>query len=127
MTFSRHWFKLLVVLWMLVIFWLSSQSSMPVPMPALFPGQDKLGHLIIYSILGLFVALAFCRDPKKGMCLLLTFSIALLYGISDEWHQSFVPNRDMSGWDLVADALGGLVGGFIARLLLLTRLVRLKS
>jgi len=30
----------------------------------------------------------------------------ILWGLSDEFHQSFVPGRDASGWDLLADAVG---------------------
>ena len=33
-------------------------------------------------------------------------SIAVAYGVTDEWHQSFVPGRDADLWDVVADALG---------------------
>jgi VanZ family protein len=34
---------------------------------------------------------------------------AVAYGASDEWHQSFVPGRPMSGADLVADTIGALI------------------
>jgi VanZ family protein len=35
---------------------------------------------------------------------------AVLYGLSDEVHQSFIPGRDASVGDVVADALGALLG-----------------
>lgn len=34
--------------------------------------------------------------------------IGAIYGLSDEWHQSFVPGRDCSVYDVAADALGVL-------------------
>ncbi len=34
-----------------------------------------------------------------------------LYGLSDEWHQSFVAGRESSALDWLADTLGGLCGG----------------
>ena len=38
------------------------------------------------------------------------FIFALVFGLSDEWHQSFVPGRMADGWDLLADAAGALLG-----------------
>jgi len=35
--------------------------------------------------------------------------VATLYGMSDEWHQSFVHGRDASGFDVLADAAGALL------------------
>ena len=32
--------------------------------------------------------------------------IAVAYGVTDEWHQSFVPNRHADPRDLAADAIG---------------------
>jgi VanZ family protein len=36
--------------------------------------------------------------------------IATAYGATDEWHQSFVPNRHAEFRDLQADALGACAG-----------------
>ena len=41
--------------------------------------------------------------------------ISVLYGITDELHQYFVPGRDCSIFDLTADAIGGFSGALIAR------------
>lgn len=37
---------------------------------------------------------------------LLTVCFCLLYGMSDEFHQSFIPYRSVSGLDIVADVAG---------------------
>jgi VanZ family protein len=37
-----------------------------------------------------------------------------LYGVTDEWHQSFVPGRTPAADDLVADAVGSLAGALAA-------------
>jgi VanZ family protein len=39
--------------------------------------------------------------------------LALAYGCTDEYHQSFVEGRDCSALDLVADLTGGLTGGVV--------------
>ena len=32
----------------------------------------------------------------------------MTYGVTDEWHQAFVPFREPDRWDLAADLLGTL-------------------
>ena len=43
-----------------------------------------------------------------------------MYAISDEWHQSFVPGRQLSAWDWAAD-LAGLAAGSWTLLWLIRR------
>ncbi len=39
----------------------------------------------------------------------------LFYGMTDEWHQSFVPGRDADWMDLGADTMGAIIAmGFIS-------------
>jgi VanZ family protein len=45
------------------------------------------------------------------------WSLASLYGLSDEVHQAFVPNRSPSGYDVVLDSAGALLGLLLLRLL----------
>ncbi|MBR6125289.1 VanZ family protein, partial [Candidatus Saccharibacteria bacterium] len=44
---------------------------------------------------------------------LIVGGLALAYGCTDEYHQSFVEGRDCSALDLVADLTGGLIGGAV--------------
>jgi len=44
----------------------------------------------------------------KGM-IFASFSFTSIYGLSDEFHQHFVPGRSPSVLDLVVDGLSGLV------------------
>jgi VanZ family protein len=87
-----------------LIYWLSSQERLP----AAPRGSDKAAHFIAYAILTLAWIRAFAggRLTAAPAELLAAFAIAALFGLSDEFHQSFVPGRESSGWDVLADALG---------------------
>lgn len=78
---------------------------------------DKLAHFVLYAPAG-FLALGWLRYRhwRVGALsrLLLATGAVLVYGISDELHQLIVPGRQASVGDLIADALGGLVGALIA-------------
>jgi VanZ family protein len=101
-------FRALMAGWMVLIYVLSSQPSLPTP--ELFPGEDLLAHAVFYAILGVFLArsLAPPRVTTWKRILLLTILVAA-YGAFDEYHQSFVPGRDASAWDMLADGLGGFL------------------
>jgi VanZ family protein len=38
------------------------------------------------------------------------FVVAVAFAASDEWHQSFVPSRQGSGWDVLLDSTGAALG-----------------
>lgn len=105
----RAWLPAFI--WMGVIFWLSSQSHLTNPSPQL---DDKvvevMGHLVEYGVLAVLLSYPL---RERNMTLRTAFVIALLgavlYGISDEWHQSFVPNRTPSVFDLLVDAVGATI------------------
>ena len=106
--------------WMGVLFWLSAQPDLPSPVE--LPYGDKLSHFTAYGILsGLYLlSMRRCGGYSLGQVLLAAV-LATLYGISDEWHQSFVPGRSPDVWDVVADASGALAAAFLLRWLLSSR------
>ena len=105
-----------VVAWMGALFFASAQT---------FPGggpsiPDWLTHGTAYAVLG---GLA-CRALAGGLGRPLSLGLALLavalstgYGVTDELHQRFVPNRHADPWDVVKD-FGGAVAGSAASLAL---------
>ena len=50
---------------------------------------------------------------RQWLRVLIVGVLALAYGCTDEYHQSFVEGRDCSAFDLVADLTGGLFGGIV--------------
>ncbi len=94
-------------------------SSLPgTSIPKLFLFQDIFFHFFIYFILGLFFSRAL-KNTFFGISMvkivIFTFIFTFFYGISDEFHQYFVPNRDVSILDVFVDVLGGLFGGLSYR------------
>lgn len=81
--------------WMGVIFALSSLPGSAVP------GRfSSLGHFVVYFVLGALYLLAIRPDEPSWRAALLAIVLASLYGITDEFHQSFVPGRtpDVADW-----------------------------
>ena len=100
---------LLAATWMIFIFLLSHQHSLPTP--ALFPGQDKLFHGIFFGILGSFYLGSMPRNHAGYTFMQAGIATMLVgfYGITDEIHQYFVPGRTTELLDIIADTMGGLV------------------
>ncbi len=99
-----------------LIFYLSSQSKLPMPAGS-FPESDKILHFGAYALWGILFAWGLERSwpglPLLGCIFIITLS-GILYGASDELHQHFVLGREASLWDLLADGLGGLAGALLS-------------
>jgi VanZ family protein len=108
MNSRPYLFRALTAGCMLLIFVLSSQPSLPTI--RFFSGADLLAHAAAYGILCVFLALSFVppRVATWNRVLLLTVLVTA-YGVTDEYHQSFVPGRDASPWDVLADGAGGFI------------------
>lgn len=77
---------------------------------------DKLLHLLEYSLLGILLARALALSFKYRSfehLVFMAFVFGSLYALSDEWHQSFVPLRDASLYDWMADSIGNLLGAYV--------------
>jgi VanZ family protein len=99
-------------------------SALPANDPLLnsFVFSDKIKHFIAYFVLGI----SFCLwipgnkwNAKPVICGMLVVIICAIFGISDEFHQSFVPGRSGNDLgDLTADFTGGLTAPFLYLLVL---------
>ena len=97
---------LAVVAWAALIFTLSAQSTLPDLTHGLPDLQDIAGHLLAYAGLASWMALALRCTPGVRHPWRWAFVLAVLYGLSDEFHQSFVPNRHPDLFDIATDAVG---------------------
>ncbi len=101
----------LVLAWATIIF---IASSFPNPPGA--SGNEwryNLAHMVEYAILGALTVLAlraYRPNSRRFVIPAAAFTFAILYGMSDEFHQSFVPNRDANWLDVGFDALGAALG-----------------
>lgn len=108
----KYWFPVFAC--MAVIFYASSIPGKSIP--GLFKFQDIVFHFVAYLILSFFLARALKNvNPAISFLKLIVFTTILVtfYGISDEFHQSFVPGRSVSGFDVFIDFLGGFFGGLV--------------
>ena len=112
--FTRLWLP--VILYAGLIFVLSSLPAAKIPLE--ISKLDKFFHLLEYLFFGILIARGI-KGTYPALSIkriyFLVAIIALLYGISDEFHQFFVPGRTVSLWDALSDGLGGLIGALFIR------------
>lgn len=100
-----------------LIYYLSAQSAVPWASP--YP--DWLLHGLEYMALALLLARALNgglgRVPATRT-LLSTWGACVVWAISDEFHQKFVPGRMCDPRDAFADAVGAALGLLALRLVL---------
>lgn len=89
-------------------------SSIPgKDIPPLFPFQEILFHAFIYGLLAYFFSRALKKTNKNlnfKKIIYFTVAFGIIYGLSDEFHQMFVPNRCASGFDIFIDGIGSFIG-----------------
>ena len=96
-----------------LIFYVSSQSHPEEQVPFVTFFSDKVVHAVEYALLGALCCRAFQanqREAWRRQAILLAIVLTSLYGISDEIHQAFVPFRESSVFDWIADTVGAAVG-----------------
>jgi VanZ family protein len=79
--------------------------------------QYEAAHVFEYAVFGAlaFVVLRLYFAARPAVLLAVAAWLAsVAYGISDEFHQSFVPNRDATWVDVVFDATGAAIGIAVA-------------
>ncbi|MBI5710395.1 MAG: VanZ family protein [Candidatus Eisenbacteria bacterium] len=106
-------FWLPVLVYVTVIIAMSSQSRLQPPLH--FVNADKLFHALEYFGLGVLVARAIrggMRVSRPLFAAMMALAFGILVGAGDEFYQRFVPGRDASVLDLLADTIGTAVAQF---------------
>jgi VanZ family protein len=126
-----------LIIWAALIFIGSSDllaashtSALLTPLHWLFPRASdttlaaihfvirKTGHFTEYAILALLAARAFrssSREFLRERWFWIALALVIIYSLSDEFHQSFVPSRTASIYDSLIDTAGGLTALVVMR------------
>jgi VanZ family protein len=106
----KQWFPFLV--WMALIFVVSSIPRLSGEEFGVPRGLDKIAHFVEYAIL----AVLFYRGERgerwrMGVpAWLLVIVAGMAIACLDEYHQRYIPGRDSNILDLTADAVGIITG-----------------
>jgi VanZ family protein len=139
---------LVVALWMALIFWFSAQDATLsdetssgivalcvacIQWGAAVIGRTgifldttlvtffvrKCAHACLYGVLGILTARAVAEERNPDIkTLALALGLCVLYALSDEGHQYFVPGRSAELRDVLVDSCGAFIG------VLLTGIIR---
>jgi len=113
-THAFFFYWLPIILYCLLIY---VQSSRPAPENLTgLPHLDKFLHLAAYAVLSaMFLRALKTLSTRENLkrAMMLSIFLSTLYGITDEFHQHFVPARSAELADVFADMAGSVVGVFI--------------
>lgn len=103
-----HWLPL--ILYAALIFYVSSQTLPEAPIQ--LPDIDKIAHCMEYGLFTFLAYRVFSKINSKAVkkhIFLMVLIVSILYAFSDEWHQLYVPGRQMDSLDFLFDALGTII------------------
>ncbi len=101
-------YALIALLWAAVIFVFSTRPEAPSGWE-LFPHQDKAFHFIAYAFLMLLLYKVFIHSPYRTITLYAVSLAALIsvgYGTAIEFYQWYLPGRECSIADFLANCSG---------------------
>lgn len=96
------WIPSIVV--MAIIYYLSSKEMVSGPSV-----PDYVVHFVLFGILAAAYHYALSRNYDPGSrIIIIVFIMTSIYGLTDEFHQSFVPGRQTSLKDWLVDSFAGI-------------------
>ncbi|MFZ5824200.1 MAG: VanZ family protein [Bacillota bacterium] len=133
MDLFRHLLRFLpALLWMAVIYRTSATPGLksvplvqgvgllpahldPAAMQLLELLLRKSAHLFSYGLLAVLLGWAFFPWLDRRRSFWAALVVTVLFAISDEYHQSFVPNREGRWYDVAIDTVGAVLGLLLLR------------
>jgi VanZ family protein len=106
----RFHYLLVCLVYCAGIFWISSQPR-PLGIQLSIPGLDKVAHFLAYGGLAGLISVGMRRSGRSyrpAVLFWLPIVLTAFYGVSDEFHQYFVPQRSCSVGDALADVSGAM-------------------
>ena len=102
----KIFFWILLGIYSIIIFIFSSRPEVGVEQ--YFYGQDKVTHFVIYGIHTFLCLLTLCDKILllKFIQYFLALILSVSYGIFNEIYQYFIPEREFSFGDILANSLG---------------------
>jgi VanZ family protein len=114
-TKSHRWLHWLPAGAYMLLIWVLSSIPQPFPLGEV-PFQDKGIHFVEYGVLAALLAHAVrgsFREWRAALVFLVAWTATAFWGLLDEIHQAYVPGRVSDSGDVLADALGGVLGALI--------------
>ena len=90
---------------------------------------DKVQHIVLYFGFGILLYLTFFNSEKqnfKKYAAIFAIIVGILYGMTDEFHQSFVPGRVASTADIFANGIGLTIAQILILILMFKKLIGKK-
>jgi len=109
-------FRTLLIIWIVVMFTVSSIPDLKIIPHWHFTWKDKIAHIAEYAILALLFLLMLRQENRianRKRRLLTILCFGLLISVIDELHQLFIPGRSTDFLDIVADFFGIVIMAFI--------------
>ena len=109
-------FLVLLAAYVALVFFMSTRPGLRPPGPG-FHMTDKVAHFVEYAIMGALIARAFGNSVSSSRvgAFMFLFAIGATIGAIDETLQGHTPEREMSIYDWMADALGVAVAVWFVR------------
>ncbi|MBU0579519.1 VanZ family protein [Patescibacteria group bacterium] len=106
------------IIWAGLIFFLSNQSKLPsAPQPLLDLVFKQTAHVVVYAVLYFLIwrAINITATNKltRFKLIALPLIITLIYALTDEFHQSFIPGREATWIDIAFDMLGASISHYL--------------
>ena len=114
LDYSKRWIPVLV--WAIFIFYLSSIPNLSTGLGLWDTIMRKIAHIIEYGILT-FLLWRAIKNDKRPFYISLSWAtiFAIIYALTDEIHQGFVPTRHFSLIDVGIDSVGAILVAWIIR------------